>query len=91
MDEVSMSLALLMSAPIVIGLVEVIKRAVRLADRYVPVVAIVTAFALQVLAQVGGVPGAPETFNVAYAMLGGIVSGLAASGLFSQSKAVAGN
>ncbi len=64
-----------------IGLTEVIKRAVNLPDRVVPLVSLVV-----------GVAGALLFLSVSRdSALFGIFAGLSASGLYSQGKTLAGN
>ena len=64
--------------PIVTGIVEVIKRVVPINKRFVPVLALVVALAIFV-----------TLYGVtAEGVLGGLIAGLASSGLYSQAKTV---
>jgi hypothetical protein len=90
-----MSNALILGVPIVVltpGLVEVLKRC-GLPARYAGVAAIASAALLAALADVAGLTsvaaGPYPAARVAAWLLAGVVYGLAAAGLYSQSKTLA--
>lgn len=86
MDSFSALLAIVgIVAPITIGVVEVLKRATHLAERFAPLAAIISGVALAYLVVAAGVVVAPLT--PPGIVLCGLLSGLVASGLYSGVKA----
>jgi uncharacterized membrane protein (DUF441 family) len=85
MDELT-SAALILS-PVTVGIVEVAKRA-GLPVRWAPVFALIAGVVLALLAAWGNVLGGYEG-NWARVALGGLLAGLAASGLYSGVKTTA--
>ena len=79
------AVVLALTVPVVIGLVEVVKRAVGLSDRFAPVLALIVGIGVTVLASYAGSITPPLTAS--QSAFYGLVAGLASSGLYSGWKA----
>ena len=85
MDIILFSSALI---PIVVGVVEAIKRASGIEERWAPLLAIGAGIGLTVLGGAANLIAPP--ILAAGAVWYGLISGLSASGLYSSAKAMAG-
>lgn len=78
----------LAGAGIVLGLVSALKQALAIPGRMTPLIAIVIGMGWNVGVQQAGVQDVAEDSSIGAAVVLGILSGLAASGLYSGGRAV---